>query len=108
MKIEIKEQKESPLLKRKEVRFEVNHVGEGTPKRQAVAEEMAKIMKVKRDSIVIDDLSSKYGVGISAGYAKVYDNKEAALEFENAHLLARNGIEKDKPEEPKEDAETEE
>ena len=105
MKIEIKKQKENPLLKRIEVHFEVNHIGEVTPKRQAVAEEVAKIMKVKRDSVVIDDLSSKYGAGISVGYAKEHDNKEAALEFENAPRLARNGIEKDKPEEPKAEAE---
>ena len=101
MKIEIKKQKTNPLLKRNEVYFEVNHTGECTPKRNAVADEIAKVLKAKKDSVVIDDFQSNYGIGISQGYAKVYDDKEAALEFEKAHLLKRNGIEKDKPEGPK-------
>lgn len=101
MKIEIKKQKTNPLLKRNEVYFEVNHTGECTPKRNAVADEIAKVLKAKKDSVVIDDFQSNYGIGISQGYAKVYDDKEAALEFEKVHLLKRNGIEKDKPEGPK-------
>ncbi|HKM13453.1 MAG TPA: 30S ribosomal protein S24e [Candidatus Methanomethylophilaceae archaeon] len=101
MKIEIKKQKSNPLLKRNEVQFEVNHAGESTPNRNAVADEIAKMLKSKRDAVVIDDFKSNYGIGISKGYAKVYENKEAALEFENEHLLLRNGIEKEKPEAPK-------
>ena len=102
MKIEIKKQKSNPLLKRNEVYFQVNHAGEGTPKRNAVAEEIAKMLKSKKDSVVIDDFQSNYGIGISQGYAKVYDSKEAALEFESEYLLVRNGIEKEKPvEQPK-------
>lgn len=97
MKIEIKEQKKNPLLKREEVRFEVNHSGEETPKRNAVAEEIAKMFKTKRNSVVIDELKGRYGIGMSDGYAKVYESKEAALEFENEHLLARNGIAKEEP-----------
>lgn len=98
MKIEIKEQKKNPILKREEVRFEINHAGEETPTRNAVAEEMAKIFKAKRNSVVIDEVKGRYGIGISDGYAKIYDNKEAALEFENEHLLIRNGITKEEPE----------
>ncbi|MGI6472255.1 MAG: 30S ribosomal protein S24e [Candidatus Methanomethylophilaceae archaeon] len=95
MKIEIREQKKNPLFKREEVRFEINHAGEETPTRNAVAEEIAKIFKAKRSSVVIDEMKGRYGIGVSDGYAKVYDSKEAALEFENEHLLARNGIAKE-------------
>jgi small subunit ribosomal protein S24e len=101
MKIVIKKQKSNPLLKRNEVYFEVNHTGECTPKRNAVADEIAKMLKSKRDSVVVDDFQSDYGIGTSQGYAKVYESKEAALEFEKEHLLKRNGIEKDKPVDPK-------
>ncbi|MGE4577385.1 MAG: 30S ribosomal protein S24e, partial [Candidatus Methanomethylophilaceae archaeon] len=97
MKIEITQQKKNPLQKRNEVYFSVDHTGESTPKRNAVAEELAKMLKSKRDSLVIDHLDSVYGKGVSEGYAKVYESKEAALEFENEYLLKRNGIEAPKP-----------
>ena len=62
MKMEITQKKENPLQKRVEVYFKLDHAGESTPGRNAVTEEVAKHM--------------------SNGYAKVYDSKEAALEFE--------------------------
>ena len=43
-------------------------------------------------------MKGRYGIGVSDGYAKVYDSKEAALEFENEHLLERNGITAEEPE----------
>ncbi|MBR2254630.1 MAG: 30S ribosomal protein S24e [Candidatus Methanomethylophilaceae archaeon] len=98
MKMEIKEKKENPLQKRVEVCFTIEHDGECTPGRNAVAEEVAKQMKSKRDCVVVDKVESVYGRGMSKGYAKVYDNKDAALEFEREYLLKRNGIEAPKPE----------
>ncbi|MFA6805641.1 MAG: 30S ribosomal protein S24e [Candidatus Methanomethylophilaceae archaeon] len=104
MKMEITNQKEAPIMKRKEVYFTIDHVGESTPGRNAVAEEIAKKLKTKRVCVVVDSLESIYGIGKSKGYAKVYDSKEAALEFENEYLLKRNGIEKEAPAAPAEDA----
>ena len=103
MKMEITQQKENPLQKRVEVYFTLDHNGESTPGRNAVAEAVAKEMKSKRDCVVVDNIESVYGKGMSKGYAKVYENKEAALEFDREYLLKRNGIEADKPE-PAEDA----
>ena len=40
---------------------------------------------------------------MSKGYAKVYESKEAALEFDREYLLKRNGIEATKPEAPAEE-----
>lgn len=93
MKMEITQKNENPLQKRTEVLFTVEHVGESTPGRNAIAEEIAKKMKSKRECVVVDSMESVYGIGKSKGYAKVYDSKEAALEFESEHLLKRNGIE---------------
>lgn len=98
MKIEILQKKENPLQKRVEVYFSVDHDRESTPKRNAVAEEFIKQMKSNKDCIVIDFIRSTYGCGISKGYAKVYQNKEAALEFDRKYLLKRNGIELEKTE----------
>ena len=98
MKIESTQQKENPLQKRVEVYFTIDHNGESTPGRNAVAEEIAKQTKSKRDCVVVDHIESVYGKGMSNGYAKVYENKEAALEFDREYLLKRNGIEAAKPE----------
>ena len=98
MKMEIKETKKNPLYKRTEVYFVVDHTGEPTPGRNAVAEEVAKATKSKRDRVVVATVESVYGTGKSNGYAKVYDSKEAALELEREYLLKRNGIEAPKAE----------
>lgn len=100
MKMEITQQKENPLQHRVEVYFELEHVGESTPGRNAVAEEIAKKMKAKRDCVVVDSIDSVYGIGKSKGYAKVYDSKKCALAFESEYLLKRNGIEAEKPAAP--------
>ena len=94
MKMEINEKKENPLYKRTEVYFTVDHAGESTPGRNAVAEEVAKQMKAKRDCVVVTTIESVYGTGKSKGY----DSKEAALELEREYLLKRNGIEAAKEE----------
>ncbi|MDY0293569.1 MAG: 30S ribosomal protein S24e [Candidatus Methanomethylophilaceae archaeon] len=98
MKMEITEKRENPLLKRVEVYFTIDHTGESTPGRNAVGEEIAKQMKSKRDQIVVNNLDTIYGRGITKGYAKVYETKEAALQHEREYLLKRNGIEAPKPE----------
>ena len=100
MKMEITQKKENPLLKRTEVYFTISHDGETTPGRNAVAEEVAKQMKSQRTCVVVDHVESIYGRGMSKGYAKVYESKEAALEFDRKHLLKRNGIEAPKAEAP--------
>ena len=100
MKMEITEQKENPVQKRVEVYFTLDHNGEATPGRNAVAEEIAKQLKSKRECVVVDSIESVYGKGMSNGYAKVYESKEAALEFDREYLLKRNGIEAPKYEAP--------
>lgn len=100
MKMEITQTKENPLQKRVEVYFVLDHNGESTPGRNAVAEEVAKQMKSKRNCVVVDNIESVYGKGQSKGYAKVYESLEAALEFDREYLLKRNGIEAPKAEEP--------
>ena len=87
MKMEITQQKDNPLQKRVEVYFT----------------EVAKQTKSKRDCVVVDNIESVYGRGMSKGYAKVYESKEAALEFDREYLLKRNGIEATKPEAPAEE-----
>lgn len=105
MKMEITNKTENPLFKRTEIYFVVDHAGEATPSKGAIVEEIVKQTKAAKDTIVLDKIESVYGNGKSKGYVKVYESKDAALEFEPDYLLKRNGIAKPeyKPEEPKEE-----
>ena len=66
----------------------------------ADAKKVAKQMKSSRKCVVVDNIESVYGRGMSKGYAKVYESKEAALEYDREYLLKRNGIEAKAPEAP--------
>lgn len=94
MKIEIKSEKKNPLLKRTEYDFVVEHAGEPTPTKKAVVEELAKMTKANKDTVVLKSIDSSYGMGLSKGYAKVYESKEAAQEIEPEYIQKRNGIAK--------------
>jgi len=102
MKIEITEKKENLLQERTEVRFTVDHTGEATPTRKAVIDGLSKMLNAKKGTVVINNIDTQYGRGISKGYVKVYVSKDAALKFEREYLLKRSGIEKGKeaPAEP--------
>jgi len=101
MKIEITEKKENLLQERTEVRFTVDHTGEATPTRKAVIDEITKKTGAQKGTVVINNIDTQYGRGISKGYAKVYKSEKAALEFEREYLLKRSGIEAPKAEEYK-------
>jgi len=94
MKIEITEKKANPLQERTEVKFKVDHTGEPTPTRKAVVDELSKMLKASKDTVILNNLDTTYGRGISKGYAKVYNSKKAAIEIEREYLLKRNGMEK--------------
>ena len=94
MQMEITKKRENPLFKRTEIYFTVDHAGEATPSKGAVVEEIVKQTKAAKDCIVLDSIESVYGNGKSNGYVKVYESKDAALEYESDYLLKRNGISK--------------
>ena len=94
MKMEINEKKENVILKRTEVRFTIDHKGESTPSKGAVVDELAKKLDAKRDAIVLNNIDTVYGSGLSKGYAKVYVTKEDAQAIELEYILKRNGIQK--------------
>jgi len=120
MQAEIVFRRENPLLKRVEIQFKVIHHGEGTPTRDTIKEEIAKLAKAPKDRVIIDHVNSQFGKPQSIGYAKIYDSKEDALAIEREYTLGRNKLielkEKKKvkkveaaaPEKPKEEAEAEE
>jgi small subunit ribosomal protein S24e len=90
LKVEIENKKENPIQQRVEVQFTVDHAGEPTPTRDAVRTKIAEAMGEQKDKIIVDSMETEYGKGRSRGYAKVYENQDAAKKHENYHLLVRN------------------
>jgi len=92
MEIEILEDKENRLLKRREIRFKITHENEPTPKRGEVISQLVTEIGTSKDKMVIDYMKAEFGLPQSKGYAKVYKSKEDALYFERKHILKRNKL----------------
>jgi small subunit ribosomal protein S24e len=92
METEVISKKENPLMRRTEVRFKLTHPKEGTPRREAVRDNIAKLMNVPKDRVVIDHLTSEFGKVETVGYAKIYISSKDAVEIEQKYILVRNRL----------------
>ncbi len=91
MKIEILDQKYNPLLKRKEVVFEVDHSQEGqTTPRIEVRKNLASALKTNFDLVFIERFETKTGTMIAKGEANTYETLEQAKLVELQHITLRN------------------
>jgi len=107
MELNVVEKRENKLLNRTEVKFKIMHEGEKTPEREIVRSDLAELLKVKKDLVIIDHIKPNFGMPISYGYAKIYKSKEDAEHIEPEYLLKRNKVE-EKKEEAKEEKKEEE
>ncbi len=100
LKIKILSQKYNPLLKRKEVVFEVDHSQEGhTSSRLELRKNLANTLKTKIDLVFVEKVETKTGTMTATGEANAYESPEQAKLIEHEHLITRN-IPPKKPEEP--------
>lgn len=65
------EEKENPFFERKELKIELKHPGESTPKKQDVIKELASRFKVDEKSVEIDYIFTKKGVAESVAKVKI-------------------------------------
>jgi len=76
MEITIQNKVKNPLLKREEIGAIISY-DNGTPKKEDVAQEIAKTLMVKKDLLVINRMVPKYGCKQIRISAQVYENEEA-------------------------------
>ena len=98
MEIDIISEEENPMLHRTDVRFEVTHE-EASPSRLSVRDSLAAKLNKDADEVVVHKLDTKYGMRTTVGYAKVYEDADAAGEVEQEYMLERNKIEDEESEE---------
>ena len=100
MEIKIISQKENPLLKRKEVQFDVEHNTGSTPPRLEVRRAVATALKANVDLVFIKKFITKTGTHTAAGTANLYETVDQAKLIEPEYIVKRNIP----PEKPKEEA----
>jgi small subunit ribosomal protein S24e len=99
MEIKIISEKENPLLKRKEINFQVEHNETGnTPPRLEVRKAVATTLKKDLDLVFVKKCETKTGTHVAVGIANVYDSVEQARLIEPEYIIKRNMP----PEQPKE------
>ncbi len=91
MEVEILSQEQNPMLHRTEVRFQIVH-DEATPSRLSVRDSLAAKLDKDADEVVVHEMSTKFGMRKTVGYAKVYDSPEHARDVEQDYMLDRNKI----------------
>jgi len=101
MKLKIVSKEQNPLMKRMEVTFSVEHAQtEGTPTRVEIRKQLATLLKTDLDLVYVKQLETKTGTTVTVGEANAYDSIEQAKLVEPEHIIARNAIPEEKPEEP--------
>jgi small subunit ribosomal protein S24e len=95
MDVKITEQKDNPILRRKEIRFVASFSGP-TPSRKEIKESLCSKLGADGPLIVIDVLEQVYGSQDVKGYAKIYASKED-MSIESKHKIERDaGVKKEK------------
>jgi small subunit ribosomal protein S24e len=98
MEVKIVSEKENPLLKRREVYFQIQHDETGsTPSRLDVKKAVAAILKKDAELVFVKKFETKTGTRMAFGVANVYDSVEQARFIEPDYIKKRNSP----PEEPK-------
>ena len=89
MEIEILEERENPLLGRKEIRFTVSFDGQMV-RRKEVRDRLTALLNASPELLVVDHLRVEYGRPRAVGYAKVYADEKLMNKIERDHIIRRN------------------
>lgn len=105
MEIEIIEDKNNPMLSRREIRFRAIHEG-ATPSREEVKTRLSTSLDASSDLLIIDYLRPEFGKAERLGYAKLYESEDMLRSIEREHIIERNTPKpKEKPAEKGEEVE---
>ena len=94
MKIEILQEKENKPLARKEIDFRVEHIGKTTPSRADVKAKIVAQFDADAASVVIRNLNTHFGAGMTEGSARIYSDPEQMKRVELNHIVKRHKTEK--------------
>ena len=88
--IEIVEEKKNPLIDRVEIKFKIDHFGEGTPNRLELKKKIAKMKKANEKLTIIRKVKTNFGSSYDIGTAHIYKDAKELQYFEPFHIQTRN------------------
>jgi small subunit ribosomal protein S24e len=89
-KVEIIEEKKNPLIKRKEIKFRVEHFGAGTPNRLEIKKKVAAMKNASEKLTIIRKIQNFFGNSSNIGFANIYENSKELQHFEPFFIQVRN------------------
>ena len=103
MEIKILSDSKNQMLRRREVKFRVEHTeAGGTPSRVEVRKAVADALKAEDSLVFLKRFETKTGMRVAFGEANVYENLEQAKLVEPDYILKRSMPPEKKEEEKKE------
>lgn len=100
MRLEVLEQKENKLLKRKDITALIEHDG-ATPKIEDVRQALVEKLGVNPELLVVLKVAQETGRKSAEVFARVYSNKEDMIKIEPNYILVRNKLAEKKPKKEK-------
>lgn len=91
MDILIREDKNNPLLNRRELDFVVKYEG-STPSRSDVRNKLAAMLNAPFELLIIQKITPIFGMQEAEGYAKLYEDETRMKELELEYVLKRNPV----------------
>ncbi len=85
----ISEEKQNPLLYRKEVLFEISHQKAPSPEKVNIKSEISRIFTAEPDLIQIINMKTKTNTWKTTGTAHIYSSREKAKKIIPQHLFQR-------------------
>jgi small subunit ribosomal protein S24e len=99
MEVKIVSQKVNPVMKRKEVKFTIEHNQSKTPLRLDVKRSIASQLQVSDKLVFVKQMKTLTGTNTTVGAANAYESEAQAKLMEPDYIMKRNN-----PEKPKEEA----
>lgn len=90
MDFKVKEDTYNPLLKRKELRVEVDHDAAGTPSRLDLRRAMATKYNTKPENVFVLEVETKTGTQTALCAVEVYDDPQSARRTVPKYIQIRN------------------
>lgn len=93
MDIQVIQEKNNPMLNRREIVFKVIY-DEATPSRKSIVDKIAATMNSKQGLVIVDNIKTEFGKREGIGYAKIYENADRVKQVERPHIIERNTFNK--------------
>jgi small subunit ribosomal protein S24e len=100
MEIQILEEKNNPLLERKEIQLRIIQDA-GSPKIADLRKKIAAQLSLNESLFVVQNVYAEYGMNESRCLLKVYASNERLEAVEADHVLRKNGLKKEESNETK-------